>query len=105
MTSLGIAFALLGGVFLVISAFGVVVLPDAVNRQHAATKAATLSIAVILVGAALAFPYPGWWIRLGLILAFLLATLPVGSHLLVRAAVRESKLLNRSRMIELDKAD
>ena len=39
MKTLGLALCLLGAVLLLIAAWGVVRLPDALSRQHAATKA------------------------------------------------------------------
>jgi multicomponent Na+:H+ antiporter subunit G len=81
-----------GGVLLVVAAWGVVRLPDALSRQHAATKAGTFALALICIGAITAAPDSGWTIRLAVILAFLFATLPVASHLLARAAVREATL-------------
>lgn len=80
-----------GGALLVVAAWGVNSLPDALARQHAATKAGTLALALICLGAMLAAGLAlGWVLRLVFILAFLLATLPVASHLLARAAVREA---------------
>jgi multicomponent Na+:H+ antiporter subunit G len=79
-----------GAILLVIAAWGVVRLPDALSRQHAATKAGTLAIAVVALAAILATPTLAWGWRLGLIVGFLLATLPVASHLLARAAMREA---------------
>lgn len=79
-----------GAVLLLLAAWGVVVLPDALSRQHAATKAGTLALSLVCIGAASAAPDAGWAIRLAIIVGFLLATLPVASHLLARAAVREA---------------
>jgi multicomponent Na+:H+ antiporter subunit G len=81
-----------GAALLVIAAWGVIVLPDALSRQHAATKAGTLALALVLIGAWLLMPSGEWAWRLVLILGFLLATLPVASHLLARAAVVEADL-------------
>jgi len=81
-----------GAVLLVIAAWGVIVLPDALARQHAATKAGTLALTLVCVGAMLLAQDTGWTWRLLLILGFLLATLPVASHVLARAAVREGGL-------------
>ena len=81
-----------GALLLVVAAWGVIVLPDALARQHAATKAGTLALALVCVGAMLAAADAAWAWRLLLILGFLLATLPVASHLLARAAVREAGL-------------
>lgn len=91
---IGIAALLLsaGGVLLLIAAWGVITLPDALSRQHAATKAGTLALALVCLGSAAAMPQADWAWRLALILGFLLATLPVASHLLARAAVREAGL-------------
>lgn len=82
-----------GSVLLVIAAWGVIALPDALARQHAATKAGTLALAMVCAGAALAASQWEWTWRLVLIIGFLLATFPVASHLLARAAVRESRAI------------
>jgi len=79
----------LGTVALLIAAWGVLSLPDALARQHAATKAGTLAAALIALGAMASEVETGWWVRLIVILVFLFATLPVSSHMLARAAVRE----------------
>lgn len=79
-----------GAVLLVVAALGVFVLPDALARQHAATKAVTLALGFVLGGAMLATRDPAWTFRLGAILVFLVVTLPVGSHMLARAAAREA---------------
>jgi len=86
-------FLLAGGVLLVIAAWGVVALPDALARQHAATKAGTFALSMVLVGAILFATSWDWTWRALLLLGFLFATLPVASHMLARAAVRESRLI------------
>lgn len=90
MTLLGFGLCLLGAVLLLIAAWGVVRLPDALSRQHAATKAGTLALAVFVLGVAVLAPEPAWIGRLALLLLLLLATLPLASHALARAAARES---------------
>ncbi len=90
MTVLALVLMVAGAFLLVLAAWGVVVLPDALARQHAATKAGTLSLALICSGGILLMRDAQWSWRLALILGFLLATLPVASHLLARAAVREA---------------
>jgi len=90
MTALATLLIAAGSLLLVLAAWGVIVLPDALARQHAATKAGTLALALICVGAMLVARDAAWSWRLALILGFLLATLPVASHLLARAAVREA---------------
>ena len=90
MTLLGFGLCLLGALLLLVAAWGVVRLPDALSRQHAATKAGTLALAVFVLGVAVLTPEPAWIGRLALLLLLLLATLPLASHALARAATRES---------------
>jgi multicomponent Na+:H+ antiporter subunit G len=82
---------LAGAALLLVAAWGVIRLPDALARQHAATKAGTLALAFVCLGAAGWAQDTGWAMRLLAILVFLLITLPVASHLLARAAVREDQ--------------
>lgn len=94
MNLLATLLLLAGAALLVIAAWGVIALPDALARQHAATKAGTLALVLVCLGAGLAVADGGEWgewaWRLGLIVVFLWITLPLASHLLARAAVRES---------------
>lgn len=90
--ALGGGLVAASAVLLLLAAWGVIVLPDALARQHAATKAGTLALSLVCVGAMLIARDAAWTWRLLLILGFLLVTLPVASHLLARAAVREAGL-------------
>lgn len=92
MTAVAAALLAAGAALLVVAAWGVIALPDALARQHAATKAGTLAVSLVCLGAMAAVPEPGWIGRIAAILGFLLVTLPVASHLLARAAVREAGL-------------
>ena len=95
MIMLGWIFAMLAIVILVIAAVGILRLPDALSRQHAATKAATLSVSLFVLALLVISSASGWgwdWIiRLLAILAFLLITLPLASHALARAGMQELK--------------
>lgn len=95
MIMLGWIFAMLAIVILVIAAVGILRLPDALSRQHAATKAATLSVSLFVLALLVISSVSGWgwaWIiRLLAILAFLLITLPLASHALARAGMQELK--------------
>jgi multicomponent Na+:H+ antiporter subunit G len=88
--SVGALLLVLGVLLLMVAAAGLFLLPDALSRQHAATKSGTLSLGLILVGAALYSGAPGWWWRVAVILVMLLITLPVASHMLARAAARHA---------------
>ncbi len=90
MTLFGFVLASAGVLLLVVAALGLFLLPDALSRQHAATKSGTLALGLLLSGAALVAADPAWWPRVALILVFLLLTLPVASHMLGRAAARHA---------------
>jgi multicomponent Na+:H+ antiporter subunit G len=89
MSVLGITLCVAGAILLLFAAWGVVRLPDALTRKHAATKAGTLALAVFILGAGFLMPEPAWIGRLILLMLLLLITLPLASHALARAAVRE----------------
>lgn len=86
MIALGWTLMMLGAALLAVAALGLLRLPDALARQHAATKAATLALGVMLAGLAVLQPSWEWWIRIGALVALLAATLPIASHALARAA-------------------
>ncbi len=81
----GLIFA--GALALAVACFGVLRLPDALSRQHAATKAATLALALIALGTAMLHGGGAWWLRALLLLFLLAVTLPLASHALARAAI------------------
>jgi multicomponent Na+:H+ antiporter subunit G len=81
-----------GALLLVVAAAGLQVLPDALSRQHAGTKAVTFALGLLCAGAALIAQDAGWTARLAALLLILGTTLPVASHMLARAAVREQGL-------------
>lgn len=89
LSVLGSGLLMLGTALLVLAAWGLITLPDALSRQHATTKAGTLAIATVCAGAFALHPDWAWGWRLGLIVAYLFITLPIASHLLARAAVTE----------------
>lgn len=81
---------LLGALFNVLAAFGMLRLPDVYTRSHAATKSATIGVISILSGAFLYFWLVDEHVSIRLILGivFVFITAPVGGHLICRAAYR-----------------
>jgi multicomponent Na+:H+ antiporter subunit G len=73
-------------IILLIAALGVYRLPDALARQHAVTKAATLGVTLFALGTGLLAWDAAWTWRLLLLVAILFAALPLASHALGRAA-------------------
>lgn len=81
---------LFGSIVSVISAFGMIRLPDVYTRSHAATKSATLSVLCSLLGAFIYFWVHDGYVSIRLILGiiFVFITAPVAGHLVCRAAYR-----------------
>ena len=83
------AALLLSGVFFsVVAGIGLVRLPDVFSRMHAATKPATLGLALILLGAALRLEDGGDAVKLLLVGAFTFLTAPIGAHMIGRSTYR-----------------
>jgi multicomponent Na+:H+ antiporter subunit G len=89
MSAVGTILLATGAVVLLLASIGLFRLRDALSRQHAATKAGSLGIAGIVLGAGLIAGDAEWIIRALLIAVIVWATLPVASHALARAALRE----------------
>ncbi|EZH65049.1 cation:proton antiporter [Bacillaceae bacterium JMAK1] len=81
---------LIGVALALISAFGLIRLPDVYTRSHAATKSATLGVLVTIIGAFLFFGLSEgvYSVRLILGIVFVFLTAPVAGHLICRAAYR-----------------
>ena len=58
------------------------------ERSHAVGKAMTLGIILLLLGYGLLVEDAAWW-KIGLAIAFQLATIPVASHLFCLVAYRK----------------
>lgn len=79
-----------GSIISVISAFGLIKLPDVYTRSHAATKSSTLAVLACLLGAFIYFWSHDGYVSIRLILGiiFVFITAPVAGHLICRAAYR-----------------
>lgn len=82
----GDGLMLLGALFLLLAAIGMLRMPDLFTRMQAATKASTLGIACVLLAVALHFTSVGVTMRALAALAFFLLTAPVTAHLIGRAS-------------------
>jgi|GEM_PF-257358 len=84
-----VSFFLVVGIFFIITGtVGLLRLPDFYNRIHAPTKATTLGVSSIILGAIIHFygvlPDAGFKELLAIVFIFL--TAPVGAHMLAKAA-------------------
>jgi multicomponent Na+:H+ antiporter subunit G len=75
-----------GGVLSLISALGVLRLPDVLIRMHASSKAGTVGATMILLAVAVQYGSGEIVARAVAAIAFLLLTVPVASHMIGRAA-------------------
>jgi multicomponent Na+:H+ antiporter subunit G len=75
-----------GSAFALLAAIGVLRMPDVFTRMQASTKAATLGLGCLLIGAALQFGDVASLIRVVSIGAFILLTTPVSGLVIARAA-------------------
>ena len=94
-----------GVIFTLVTAIGLIRLPDVYTRTHAASKSATLGVMFILLGVFLHF----WLIeghintRILLGIVFLFMTGPIGGHVIGRAAYLSGvKMWDRSVVDELE---
>lgn len=79
---------IVGSLFALLAAAGVLRMPDVFTRMQASTKASTLGLGCLLFGAALQLGDLASAIRLVSIGAFLLLTTPVSAHVIARASYR-----------------
>lgn len=93
VAALLILFASLMGV---VSALGLIRMPDVYTRSHSATKSSTLAVLLTLFGAFIYFwAHDGTIsVRLLLGIVFVFLTAPVAGHLICRAAYRSGVKLS-----------
>ena len=77
-----------GGVFCLVAGVGVLRMRDVFARMHAATKAGTLGLALICL--AVMFEAQTWAqiAEAVIVFVFMIASAPIGAHLIGRAAFR-----------------
>ena len=82
-----IIFLLIGLFFMFVGALGVLRLPDVYHRLHGATKGTTLGLLGLLLAVMLHLGDMVVIIKASLTLLFAFVAVPVGSHILSRAAL------------------
>ena len=81
-----IFFVFVGTLFIFIASIGMLRMSNLLIRIHAATKASTLGVGLILIGAAIHFYTWAISVEIILIIWFILMTAPIASHLIARAS-------------------
>jgi multicomponent Na+:H+ antiporter subunit G len=88
-----VVLLVVGGLFCIIAALGIVVMTDVYNRMQAASKAVTFGAAAIVFAVAVHFRELDIVARCVLVCIFLFVTIPAASHLLARVAYRNREPL------------
>ena len=83
---ISVILLIIGATFILISALGVVRMPDLYLRMSASTKSSTLGVGTILLATAVYFGELGIASRAIATIIFLLITAPVAAHMMGRAA-------------------
>ncbi|HPU39038.1 MAG TPA: monovalent cation/H(+) antiporter subunit G [Microthrixaceae bacterium] len=76
---------LAGSLLILVAGIGVLRFRNALSRLHALTKASTLGVVLVLVGAAVASDRPNDWTSLLLAALLQLATSPISASLISRS--------------------
>ena len=99
LDAIGFFIIFLGAVLLIISAIGLLRMPDTITRMHAGTKASTLGSLLVILGAI--FLEPLLWFKLSLLGIFILLTNPLSSSILARSTYLKHGFFNKSGMDDL----
>lgn len=86
MTYAVASLLLLGAFLMFLTGLGIYRMPDVFTRMHAATKGASLGVALLLLAAIFVFREPMFVTKALVTIAFIFLTAPVAGHLLGRAA-------------------
>ncbi|HXV18930.1 MAG TPA: monovalent cation/H(+) antiporter subunit G [Candidatus Omnitrophota bacterium] len=89
-----------GSLFALVSAIGVLRLPDLYNRMHAASKAGTLGAGLTMIALTVHFLKSDVTAQVLAIAAFIIATAPVAAHVIARAAYRTGEPLWEKSVID-----
>jgi multicomponent Na+:H+ antiporter subunit G len=92
---IGQVLALVGSLFVLLAAVGVVRFDDVLDRMHALAKASTLGVLLLLVGAAVGLDHPNDVTSLVLAALLQVLTSPPASNLLSRAVYLADGIPNR----------
>src|SRR5690554_7762816 len=76
---------LIGALFMLLAALGLVRLPDLLTRMHATTKAATLGATLIMLAVPIHFAQVAAVARAFGVILFIMMTAPVAAHVIDRA--------------------
>ena len=80
-------FVLSGAFFILVAAIGIVKFRDIFSRMHAATKAPSFGIFLIVIGMCIYFNQPVVYIKGLFIVLFVYLTAPLGAHAIIKSFI------------------
>ncbi|WP_456281123.1 Na+/H+ antiporter subunit G [Cupriavidus sp. JZ107] len=85
------ALLLIGSLFTLVGAIGLLRLPDFFMRLHGPTKSTTLGVGGVVIASVVYFSSlgEGWSLHEILLTAFLFLTAPISAHMLAKAAMQQ----------------
>ena len=86
--TVAVVLAAIGVIFMLISAIGLLRLPDVFSRMHAAGKASTIGVSCLLLATGVHFSNNDLFFRMVLLIALIFATAPISTSAMARAAYR-----------------
>ena len=101
MEYIAYVFILLGVMAFLVSAIGLVRMPDVYTRMHVGTKTTTIGTILVIFGAILTEPTWAW--KLILLAVFILITNPLSSSVIARASHKNGAVLENDECKEVQK--
>ncbi len=98
---LGYVFIFFGTMAFLMSAIGLVRMPDIYTRMHVGTKTTTIGTLLVIVGASII--EPSWAYKLILLAIFILLTNPLSSSVIARASHKNGATLDLDELKEEEK--
>ncbi|MFH1237165.1 MAG: monovalent cation/H(+) antiporter subunit G [Candidatus Aenigmatarchaeota archaeon] len=86
MITIGIVIMLLGGVFAIIGALGLLRFPDVYARSHAQTVVTVAGTCLVLIGVMLDYYTTPLLVKCVFLIIFIFLTSPAGTHAITKAA-------------------
>ncbi len=101
MEYLGYIFIFLGTISFLISAVGLIRMPDIYTRMHVGTKSTTMGTILVILGTICI--EPSWTWKLILLAVFILLTNPLSSSVIARAVHKDGAILESDELKEVQK--
>ena len=98
MTVIGFFFISMGVLVFVVSAIGLLRMPDVYTRMHVGAKSPTVGTLFVVIGAI--FIEPAWTFKLILLAAFVLLTNPISSSVIARASHKSGMRLENDECVD-----